>query len=361
MPLNFIGNAAFVNTSGANNTGSDDEDYYRIDFPYHPDYMYRVRGRLYDLNNNNNFGTLTNDCIWAFKNVGYTWSPPYDDNLLATGGEFFVRSGEVLFYVRPYFAGTSGTYYLELEIDRIPAFDLPCGAVNLPVDGQPHTGFSNANASPNYYNEPGIPVAGDCNTQWCGGEAEPRLAHSVWFTFQAPASGSVEISTCGLADFDTQLALYQTNNCLNVNGYAFLAANDDGDGCSGYTSELSMTGLTPGQTYYVLVDGYEDQTGNLGIKITDLTTPVNYIAATPDVLSASPNPTSGTLNILLKGEGTIAGLVLSDVSGKTVLSRQTNDQAQSAELDLRALPDGVYLLQVRTDERTYTQKILVQK
>ncbi|MBK8428265.1 MAG: T9SS type A sorting domain-containing protein [Lewinellaceae bacterium] len=39
----------------------------------------------------------------------------------------------------------------------------------------------------------------------------------------------------------------------------------------------------------------------------------------------------------------------------------TNDQAQSADLDLRALPVGVYLLKVRTEERTYTQKILVQK
>ncbi|MCC6412438.1 MAG: T9SS type A sorting domain-containing protein [Saprospiraceae bacterium] len=79
------------------------------------------------------------------------------------------------------------------------------------------------------------------------------------------------------------------------------------------------------------------------------------------LLKGTDRSLTSTSNILLKGESAIAGLVLSDVSGKTVLSRQTNDQAQSADLDLHALPNGVYLLQVRTDERTYTQKILVQK
>ncbi|MBK6989357.1 MAG: hypothetical protein IPH33_14690 [Bacteroidetes bacterium] len=48
--------------------------------------------------------------------------------------------------------------------------------------------------------------------------------------------------------------------------------NDDGPGCSGGFSDfsdLNVTGLTPGETLYVAVDGFNSQTGSFEITVID--------------------------------------------------------------------------------------------
>lgn len=83
---------------------------------------------------------------------------------------------------------------------------------------------------------------------------------TVWFKFKAPPSGSVIISTESLpvgANFDTQLALYETTDSANYNKFRLIASDDDnGVGGLGYNSIFSYSGLTPGNFYYVQVDGY---------------------------------------------------------------------------------------------------------
>lgn len=362
LPLNFQGNTAIIHTTGSNNHTTSDVDYYRLDFPFDNNYIYRLQGRLYDAGDNSNGITYTNDCIWRFTDNVIPWTPPYDNQMGTPGGEFFIRQGSIWFYVQSTFAGTSGNYLLDLEVTRIPAIDHPCGAATLPVNGQVQSGYTNANASASVYHEPNIPPAGDCTFLWCDSEQGPRAAHTIWFKFQAPALGNARVSTCNLANFDTQMAIYTASDCNDISTFTIVAANDDGNNCNGFTSIINAIGLTPGQTYYILIDGYENATGDLGIQITEIgSTDVEQVEATPDVLSVSPNPTTGLLRIQLKGENKMDQLTLTDLAGRALTNINMNGSDQNYDLDMSHLPNGVYLLQVRSQAKTITQKVVLQR
>ena len=77
-------------------------------------------------------------------------------------------------------------------------------------------------------------------------------AHSVWYRWTAPESGTVLIDTCArtVRDFDTLLAVY-TGNAVG----ALTAVASDDDGCGGLGSRLSLT-ATAGTTYFIAVDGF---------------------------------------------------------------------------------------------------------
>jgi hypothetical protein len=78
----------------------------------------------------------------------------------------------------------------------------------------------------------------------------------VWYKYTAPAYGSITLSTCGTATFDTRIAVF-TGSC---GAFTEVACNDDGSGCSGYTSQLTAT-VNANVTYYIAVGGYNGATG----------------------------------------------------------------------------------------------------
>lgn len=75
----------------------------------------------------------------------------------------------------------------------------------------------------------------------------------VWFNFTPTCSGEVTVSTCDRANFDTQIEVYQgCTTCPPPGGP--IAANNDGAGCSGGTSELQYNGVA-GTCYRIRVTG----------------------------------------------------------------------------------------------------------
>lgn len=114
--------------------------------------------------------------------------------------------------------------------------DEPCSAINVPVDGST-TLFSNFGAT----EAPGTPVTG---------------FNTVWFTFTAPTTGNVEVSTCG-NDFNNFLEVYSFGNCTNLPGLPFY----DGSTGNPFTTcpgtfdpaGINLCGLVPGNTYYIVV------------------------------------------------------------------------------------------------------------
>ncbi len=70
-----------------------------------------------------------------------------------------------------------------------------------------------------------------------------------------------------------------------------------------------------------------------------------------------PNPASSTVQIVLSKEST-AIYTLTDLAGKVILSG--NFQGTSASVNVSALPQGVYLLNVATAEGNSVHKVLVQ-
>ena len=81
-------------------------------------------------------------------------------------------------------------------------------------------------------------------------------SHSVWFSYTAPVSGQLDISTAG-SNFDTLLAVYTGNNLANL---TVVAANDDIK--TDPSSAVSFAAVA-GQVYRIAIDGYAGLTGNV--------------------------------------------------------------------------------------------------
>jgi hypothetical protein len=91
---------------------------------------------------------------------------------------------------------------------------------------------------------------------------------SLWYSWTAPADGTVKLDTCE-SGFDTLLAVYTGTS---VNALTPVAANDDGAVCGpaseprGTRSQLTMT-VSASTTYRIAVDGYDDARGNVDLYL----------------------------------------------------------------------------------------------
>ena len=105
---------------------------------------------------------------------------------------------------------------------------------------------------------------------------------SVWWTWSAPASGAITVTTDG-STFDTLLAVY-TGSTLT--GLAQVAADDDAG--PGTTSLVTFT-ATAGTTYQIAVDGYRGSSGTTASG--DITLRGTGTAPTlPTVTVTAPDP-----------------------------------------------------------------------
>ncbi|QRM90902.1 T9SS type A sorting domain-containing protein [Lacinutrix sp. WUR7] len=142
-----------------------------------------------------------------------------------------------------------------------PANDNVCNAEGLTVDAAPLAG---TNALSTF---DATEVAGSC---W----GSTTTGNTVWYSFVAPASGLVEITT----DFETemtdsQLALYAFTDCTDYStGTELECSDDDGETGFGYMSVINTAAspLTGGSTYYIQVDGYGNAVGAFQIQVKEL-------------------------------------------------------------------------------------------
>jgi hypothetical protein len=98
----------------------------------------------------------------------------------------------------------------------------------------------------------------------------------VWFKWTATTTGTIDITTCDAASYDTSIVLYE-GTCGSL---VEVACNGDSDGgnssCQQYYSEILGFSVTPGSTYFVRVGGYGGNptpdgatgTGNLLLTFT---------------------------------------------------------------------------------------------
>lgn len=84
-------------------------------------------------------------------------------------------------------------------------------------------------------------------------------SNSVWYKFTAPASGHVIVSTdFGGTNFDTEIAVYHDGGVCagnNWSNFTEIDADDDITPILNLNSEVDIECLTPGDTYYIQVDG----------------------------------------------------------------------------------------------------------
>ena len=105
-------------------------------------------------------------------------------------------------------------------------------------------------------------------------------ANDVWFSYAATGTGTMTVSLCNLAGWDTALQIF-SGAC---SGLTSLGCNDDS--CATQSS-LSVA-VTAGQTYRIRVGGYNGATGSFSLTVT---APANAPAA-PSNLAAAAAGTS---------------------------------------------------------------------
>lgn len=141
-----------------------------------------------------------------------------------------------------------------IEAPPPPVNDDASAAIALTV-GAPCTGAAYTTASATHNAAASEPYA-NC-------ESESTGDHSVWFSFVAPTSGAVKITTdngtAGTLD-DTKIGLFAATNPADYTTFSLLACDED-NGVDNNTTDLLSTifatGLTGGTTYYIEVDGYD--------------------------------------------------------------------------------------------------------
>jgi hypothetical protein len=120
----------------------------------------------------------------------------------------------------------------------------------------------------------GVCVTGNNNTATSTGDGTAScftVENGVWFKFVAPTSGVVDITTSDVTtNFDSQLTLY-SGTC----GALTEMDCDDQGGTIANSALIHAECLTPGQTYYVMLDGYAGDIGTFCIKITTVLNPIN--------------------------------------------------------------------------------------
>ena len=113
--------------------------------------------------------------------------------------------------------------------------------------------------------------------------------HSIWYSWRAPNTGELTLSTFG-SSFDTLLGLYVGTNVTNL---VTIAGNDDSYENSGY-SELTQNVLS-NQVYYIAVDGYGGASGDVTLQyaFTAPTPGQYYKLTTATTAGGEVSPPSG--------------------------------------------------------------------
>lgn len=218
-----------------------------------------------------------------------------------------------------------------------PDNDNLCDAQNLLVGNSTSGGtYTNINATVESSEPSGV-----C---WTAGDL---ATSSVWFSFVSPSSGEVIITT----DFNdgtltnTQLTLYSIADCNNMTTLTPLICNDDISG-SNTLSYIEVTGLTGGNTYYIQVDGFNNEEGTFDIGISEPTLSSQAIQDS-ELFKFYPNPVKE--NLTIKSTNSVYQVFVYNIIGEEVVN-MNNVNSYEINIDFDLFNSGIYLIKVHTDK-----------
>ncbi len=201
-----------------------------------------------------------------------------------------------------------------------PANDNVCDAIDLTGGGNSDLVDNTGATVQDGENALDPPTIDGCAPGgWCdpAGANESNIDNSIWFKFDAPAAGSVTISAC-LSNFDTQIAVYEVGDCSDFSTFTYVWGTDDIEGCGvlddgttmGLSSEMTLECLTAGQSYYILLDGWDNDDPTFSVPEGFVDLSLEEIAPTGDAVmiesSSVTNPTcmggaDGSASVVITG------------------------------------------------------------
>jgi len=178
----------------------------------------------------------------------------------------FLAGGVYQYYVQAVCGTDTSNYSGPFTFVMPLTNDAVCGAEMLSADGTVYT-FNNTGATVETGESTIAPPATGANTET--GWINSIVNNSTWFTFVAPASGSVRVNNTAI-NYNGQAAVYEATDCADWTSFELMAANDNSMLSSSLAPNFSVCGLTPGATYYLMHDGFNATTGNYSISITPI-------------------------------------------------------------------------------------------
>lgn len=226
--------------------------------------------------------------------------------------------------------------------DATDLTSLTGGAIDLPQTSSP---FTNIGATS--VNDPNPNADENC---WFG---EPLVQQSVWFSFTGDGgSYFIETMNCQVEDYndDTQMAAF-TGDCADLTQ---IACNEDVSSTN-FAAGLSLQ-TTAGTEYYIMVDGYEDVTGNFCMQFT-AEEPSNVNNANAFEFEVYPNPSAD--RFFVNAPQAVEAATLTNVLGQEVRAFQFT-ASERLELEVSGLDAGIYILQLRSGNEFSTAKVVVE-
>lgn len=199
-------------------------------------------------------------------------------------------------YVQALCGSDTSNYVGPITITMPLSNDEPCDAEALLVDGSTYI-LDNTGATVAANENTIAPPATGFNTT--DGWSNSTLDATTWFTFVAPASGNMWISGTEV-NYDGQIAIYDATTCSDFGTFTLTAANDDAVDQSSAAPMLSLCGLTPGNTYYIMHDA-QNVTGQYAITLTEISIEAGSTSGIIDVC------TGDTANLFTGISGNDAG------------------------------------------------------
>ncbi|MDA0973455.1 MAG: hypothetical protein O2867_06960, partial [Bacteroidetes bacterium] len=145
--------------------------------------------------------------------------------------------------------GTEGEF--ELSVQPVTN-DEACSAFSVTVDGGPITADNT-----------GATADGPFPDCW----VDTAVEADIWYFFTAPSSGSVEIETIDIgANDDTQLGVYSSSDGTCNGSLTEVGCGDD-ISASNYMTLIEVSSLTPGDTYWIQVDGWQGTDGEFELDV----------------------------------------------------------------------------------------------
>ncbi|MCH2136781.1 MAG: hypothetical protein MK101_09395 [Phycisphaerales bacterium] len=120
--------------------------------------------------------------------------------------------------------------------------------------------FNTSTASPSDFPAPDEDMCPDAYLDWL--DSPDR-----WFVF-VPDVDQINIDTCLSSSYDTSLVVYEGDSCDTI---VQIACSGDGsglDGCQAYYSNIPDLDVTPGETYYIRLGGWNGASGTGELHIT---------------------------------------------------------------------------------------------
>jgi Pro-kumamolisin, activation domain len=139
---------------------------------------------------------------------------------------------------------------------------------------------------------------------------------SLWWSFTPSSDGVLTLNTTN-STFDTIMGLYTGTNVANL---TTIADNDDAySGAPGGFSYISQA-VRSGQTYHILVDGYDGASGTISLSYSFASAAVHHLIAT------------------VTGDGTVQLSTTNSLGGVAILPSTSADFANGANVILAAFP-----------------------